>query len=276
MKKTNNLRGPTETRRPLPVALAVAGAWCAVLGSASWLLAAEDAVNGSAAPVASVSPLPAAGADRIPDKARRYAQRLLKHYDANADGKLQRDEWSKMHGNPDAIDVNGDGLITQDELLNAIAAYGRNRRIGQPDSAAAASPRDNPDSSNAGPAAATVTPPAGANLPSATAETSRGGATFHVPKSRFPAGLPDWFPRRDLDGDGQLSLAEFAPNPTQADLEEFTRYDRNGDGFITVEEYLGPVKPSGGKTATTGKGRAKKAEKGDGTKAADTKAAGSR
>ena len=56
--------------------------------------------------------------------------------------------------------------------------------------------------------------------------------------------MPEWFTRRDTNGDGQLSLSEFAPNPTQADLEEFARYDRNGDGFITAQECLDALRPA--------------------------------
>jgi hypothetical protein len=95
------------------------------------------------------------------------------------------------------------------------------------------------------------TPSSDAGAPPTAGEQPRRGTTFYVPKSRLPPGLPDWFLRRDLDGDGQLSLAEFAPNPTQADLEEFARYDRNGDGFITAKECLDalkPAKPAGRKT----------------------------
>jgi hypothetical protein len=69
-------------------------------------------------------------------------------------------------------------------------------------------------------------------------------STFYVRPSRLPPGLPEWFTRRDGDGDGQISLSEFAPNPTQADLEEFARYDKNGDGFITVRECLDALRPA--------------------------------
>ncbi len=47
---------------------------------------------------------------------------------------------------------------------------------------------------------------------------------------------------RDADGDGQLTQAEFAPKATPADLEEFGKYDLNGDGVITPKECVRALK----------------------------------
>jgi len=70
------------------------------------------------------------------------------------------------------------------------------------------------------------------------------GQRFFVPPVRLPQGVPPWFVARDLDGDGQLTLSEFAPHPTQADIEEFNRYDTNHDGVITIDEVLQSGKPA--------------------------------
>jgi Ca2+-binding EF-hand superfamily protein len=235
----------------------VAAFWWAGVATAS-LFAAESVTDSPPGPAASVQSPPVASeiAERIPDKVRRYAERLLRRYDANGDGKLQRGEWSKMHGNPDAADVNADGVITLGELTNWIAAFGRNRRLGTAGDSPGASPRDRPDSQAADASGAGKEKEgegaAKGGLQSETGPSPRRGTTFYVPKTRLPAGLPSWFLDRDLDGDGQLSLAEFAPNPTQADLEEFARFDRNGDGFITAKEgleALRPAKPAGRKAA---------------------------
>ena len=69
---------------------------------------------------------------------------------------------------------------------------------------------------------------------------------FHVPLRTLPAGLPDWFRARDLDGDGQITLHEFAPEATRKDIEEFSRYDLDRDGVITPLEAAG----LGGRSAT--------------------------
>jgi hypothetical protein len=47
--------------------------------------------------------------------------------------------------------------------------------------------------------------------------------------------LPGWFTALDRDGDGQVGLYEW---PKDRPLEEFFRMDRNGDGFITIEEAM--------------------------------------
>ena len=61
---------------------------------------------------------------------------------------------------------------------------------------------------------------------------------FYVPSKRLPAGLPDWFLARDLDGDGQLTAAEYSPTSLAAELAEFSNYDLNGDGILTAKECV--------------------------------------
>jgi Ca2+-binding EF-hand superfamily protein len=55
-----------------------------------------------------------------------------------------------------------------------------------------------------------------------------------------PGDLPPWFQELDTDGDGQISLFEWRKGG--GDLNEFRRYDRNDDGFITAEEVLRQMK----------------------------------
>jgi hypothetical protein len=62
---------------------------------------------------------------------------------------------------------------------------------------------------------------------------------FLSPQERLPRGLPDWFLRKDADGDGQVAMAEYASSGwSEALAEEFTKHDLNGDGVITPEECL--------------------------------------
>ncbi|MCF0233351.1 MAG: hypothetical protein HUK22_00070, partial [Thermoguttaceae bacterium] len=49
-------------------------------------------------------------------------------------------------------------------------------------------------------------------------------------------GAPVWFLARDKNGDGQLTLLEFAPNLTPQATAMFGKLDKNADGFITVAE----------------------------------------
>ena len=249
----------------------------------SLLAAASNAAEPAPGPPSASSAtqgLAAVGEQAIPAKVRRYAERLLRQYDRNGDGVLQPEEWSKMLGKPGTIDVNGDRSITLDELTRHIMAYGEQRRINLANlgvgsnADASATPVGDVEPDGAppgGPAEGKGALSAGA----LDAERESAGkpreSTFYVRPSRLPPGLPEWFVRRDLNGDGQLSLSEFAPNPTQADLEEFARYDKNGDGFITARECLDalrPAKPAAKKTS--GKSAGKSGEKSSSAKSNET------
>jgi Ca2+-binding EF-hand superfamily protein len=43
-------------------------------------------------------------------------QQALKHFDANSDGKIAREEWTRNAKAFDRLDANGDGFLTPDEL----------------------------------------------------------------------------------------------------------------------------------------------------------------
>jgi uncharacterized protein (DUF2141 family) len=230
---------------------------------AACLLAAQPGPNPGASQITSADVSPRA-AEAIPAKVRRYAEHLLHRYDTNGDGQLRSDEWGKMHGHPETADTNGDRVITLDELTRHIAAFGQNRRVRLASpaiggDAATVSGVETPGQAETASDGLSASGPEGAEKTAASGTESeprpgtppKRDTTFFVPKSRLPVGLPEWFFRRDANGDGQLSLSEFAPNPTQVELEEFTRYDRNGDGFITAREYLSAVKPA---KAASGKG----------------------
>jgi hypothetical protein len=62
----------------------------------------------------------------------RYGNRLLERYDENADGKLQKEEWTKMQGAPQTIDFDGDFVLTVQEIVRHVALYGMHRSIYHP------------------------------------------------------------------------------------------------------------------------------------------------
>jgi Ca2+-binding EF-hand superfamily protein len=73
-------------------------------------------------------------------------------------------------------------------------------------------------------------------------------------------GVPEWFISSDSNRDGQVMMHEFASNWDEATLNEFGRFDANGDGVITTFETLTAVKkgvlrgsaaPVAGSTAMT-------------------------
>ncbi|WP_404308672.1 proprotein convertase P-domain-containing protein [Neorhodopirellula lusitana] len=59
-------------------------------------------------------------------------------------------------------------------------------------------------------------------------------------------GIPGWFYERDTDRDNQVSLAEFAPEPTEELVTEFVSWDANDDGLITTAELAGSQAAMGG------------------------------
>jgi len=181
---------------------------------------------------------------------------LIQRYDLNHDGVLEQNEWCKMQGQPDVADADRDGKITLDEWCAHIMDFGRGRRLSLLTSDAGGDAAAKPVAAKESGAS----PPSGSAFVQPPSGTPSRTTTFHVPKSRLPAGLPDWFLQRDLNGDGQVSLAEYAPNATPADVEQFSRYDRNGDGLITVRELLGGQSSSGRKGGGWGGKGAKKSE----------------
>ena len=196
----------------------------------------------------------------VPAKVVRYAIHLLAQYDANGDGILQREEWANLPGSPQAIDIDGDGNIGMDELVRYLAVYGANRTIHRP----------NPVETFYQPRVVSsqfqlfrpLTAPPVSVSPTPTAEGTEAPVAAdmleeHLEDTTYedivadlwaPAtkryytspealrGVPRWFLTLDRDGDGQVSLAEFAPNMSPASLALFGRLDKNGDGFITPDE----------------------------------------
>ena len=59
-------------------------------------------------------------------------------------------------------------------------------------------------------------------------------------------GLPEWFYALDSNRDQQVSMGEYTKEWTEAKLKEFTSWDRNGDGLLTVPEVMQSETVSGG------------------------------
>jgi len=194
----------------------------------------------------------------VPGKVRRYALRLLERYDRNGDGRLQPEEWREMPSGAQAADANQDQVITLDELAARMVQYARSRSLRLvPVGMGVGKTRPGglireagPGQKQAGTGEKAATSPEQAEamgqgdgeIDPAALEAMERDRKFHVPAGRLPAGLPPWFTVRDEDGDGQLTLSEFAPKLKASDTEEFRRYDLNGDGVITAEECVRAAK----------------------------------
>ncbi len=68
--------------------------------------------------------------------------------------------------------------------------------------------------------------------------------------------VPDWFIAKDKNGDGQVSMSEFATTWTDDEVRRFQAWDTNNDGVITPSEAKGSGKPTAA-VATRGPSRAK-------------------
>src|SRR5262249_33921999 len=53
---------------------------------------------------------------------------------------------------------------------------------------------------------------------------------------KLPPNIPSWFVEADKDRDAQVALYEWKEKGWGVD--EFNKWDRNNDGFVTVEEVL--------------------------------------
>jgi len=86
-------------------------------------------------------------------------------------------------------------------------------------------------------------PQGGSNAPNSRAGTARpDGTDGGDPRpavykyGNWPKEVPAWFAQLDTDKDGQVGLYEW--KKAGGDIRKFVEMDRNGDGFLTVEEVL--------------------------------------
>ena len=175
-----------------------------------------------------------------PQKVIRYAQHLMKTYDLNGDGELQPEEWKEMHGHPEKIDQNGDGMITLDELTRWLSNFGKRKQFGHPFDLEEVPDQTMPVKPNppSEPRSSDSVSDTETTVTNSEAGEKKRDQKFYVSPKRLPAGLPEWFVEHDQDGDGQLTFSEYSPTGGAAELAEFERLDTNGDGLVTAKDYM--------------------------------------
>ena len=144
---------------------------------------------------------------------RMLVRSMLAQHDRNKNGKLEKNEWARLRGNPGASDRNEDGVLTSDEIEDHLAGFATREKDPRMSRRSKSSP----------------------SLKKGTAKKTYRFLTAH---ERLPTGLPDWFIEKDLNEDGQLSLREYATRLSQTQLDEFLMFDLNKDGLIVPKEYL--------------------------------------
>lgn len=181
-----------------------------------------------------------------------YAKSLVKQYDKNGDNMLQPEERKELRGRAAEADLNKDGVITIDELVAHLSSNSSTPATGTATSSATAasstgtgsSSGSSPSSrggSNAGKlggeASKRVFVGSAGGLAANTKEgDKRHSYRFTPATERLPSGLPSWFASKDTNHDGQVQMSEYSRYWTKNIVDEFRRYDRNDDGFITAKE----------------------------------------
>jgi Ca2+-binding EF-hand superfamily protein len=149
---------------------------------------------------------PGGGGNSLDD----FVQRQFQRYDLNGDGVLNHDEMPEnLRAELDKWDTDKNGLIDLNEFKAWMQARIQQRILERND--------DNKDAGDS---------PA---LPE-----RKQPVAYRIGK--LPQGLPDWFTQLDTDQDAQIGLYEWKVSGRS--LDEFNKIDRNGDGFLTVDEVL--------------------------------------
>ena len=175
--------------------------------------------TGSSSSGASASPSSSSATSspaQIDEKTRSFAQAKMKQFDKNNNGQLEKEEWSAMNDG-EKYDLNKDGIVSLDEMIQYLS-----RPLGGDDS---------------------VAPSPAPKAASASRTTGGRPGRFRSLAERYP-DLSAKFFQLDRDGDGQIEMWEYSTNWTEQTVREFQKYDLNGDGIITPEEWL-KVEPKG-------------------------------
>ena len=208
---------------------------------------------------------------------RKYTKYILNKYDKDGDNKLSQEEWASIPG-AQAMDLNGDLVLTEDEILYYLVRFSANRTIYNP----------YPPQQKQGPAAIVINQevpkihPLSGELKTKTPEEAESEMSeendladiseddfknmmedsdielenvddpelldvllqetpdstvreYAVPRQRL-LGMPAWFILRDLNGDGQLTLREFAPTLSLEGIAFFGKMDADHDGYLVPDE----------------------------------------
>jgi Ca2+-binding EF-hand superfamily protein len=128
-------------------------------------------------------------------------------YDKDKNSIIEGDEFKSMT-NAERSDLNKDGRITLDELMQRVRGEG--------------------DGGSARP---------GRSRGEGEEKAGRNSYRFTSALERIEGSARSWVERYDDNRDGQVSMAEFSTSWTDSKVREFQGYDKNGDGIVTGAEY---------------------------------------
>jgi hypothetical protein len=183
--------------------------------------------------------------DDIASRISRYAA-SLKNLDANGNGSIDADEASDPAAKEQLsrifarIGKEPHYPVAISQILQDLEASLKSGGAGGPPPSGSPSTASTSESGKpaAGGSSVAAPSPSSAAPPAGTTSTTKRPTHFPTARERLPKGLPDWFLEKDVNGEGQITMAQFATEWTPEDLEKFNRYDLNHDGIITAAECL--------------------------------------
>jgi len=207
---------------------------------------------GTSSSSTSSTPTTTTASSAVDERYRAYAANMLKRYDKNGNGALDREEWSQLRGEWwKSADANGDGTITVEEIIGRLAGYRSRFRTSTTSSTSSSGTTSSSTSSSYSNSGTSTSSSTTTSTPASTSSTTTSSSAspttttvvrkpyrFLTPTERLPSGLPEWFTRRDANGDGQVTLAEFSDTLSDEVVAEFAKFDRNNDGVVTPKECL--------------------------------------
>jgi hypothetical protein len=161
----------------------------------------------------------------VTEEDEKTAASRIRSFDKNKNGVLEKSEFTKdFAGNPMDFDRNRDGRLTQKELAvrYAVRREGTEAAKRKRDLEASRDKRDRKEKKE-----------------KSESDPFNGRRSYRVDRQREnPEGLPGYFTDRDTNGDGQISMAEFAIDWSDEVVAQFFSSDFNRDGVITADEAL--------------------------------------
>jgi Ca2+-binding EF-hand superfamily protein len=177
----------------------------------------------------------------IEERDLKDATERIERYDKNKDGILDESEVAegRWSDNPWSFDRNRDKKLTEKELAVRYAKRRATEDASRSQSASSNSTRSS-RGSREGDREQRSKDREAAQSPWANQASFKYAPQFG--QGSKVQGLPQWFSSSDVNADGQVMMNEYASNWDEAIINEFNKFDTNGDGSITTLEALAAVK----------------------------------